>query len=177
MEPGGIEPPSRNSQQAASTCIVVCLILTFRRQATACERSSPRKFNPAPLRRQRRTSLLFVALQSPQASGRRTWLRFRQPDGPARSRSDQRCDRWHLKFCTWFNEANVHLDMPPQAFPVRSIPVGPNCQRTRYFSLWSAYGLSADEEAVASPAGPAQAPQWLSRIGRGAACWRGEQRN
>ena len=37
---------------------------------------------------------------------------------------------WQLKLCTFFYEANVLLGMPQQAFPIRSIPFGPCCQRS-----------------------------------------------
>jgi Phage integrase family len=41
MEPGGIEPPSRDSQQYASTSVVICLISTLHREMTPCASIQP----------------------------------------------------------------------------------------------------------------------------------------
>jgi len=64
MEPGGIEPPSRCSALAASTCIVADLCLgpgTARDGISRCPAWV--RFNPPPLRRQGRTSPLVICPQ------------------------------------------------------------------------------------------------------------------
>ena len=41
MEPGGIEPPSRNRPRSASTCVVICLISASHREMTPCALAQP----------------------------------------------------------------------------------------------------------------------------------------
>lgn len=121
MEPGGIEPPSRDSQQSASTRVVTGLISTAGRAATPFLWSSLGDF----LLRRAETPLWSQpdVFQTPpyRALGgiRRSLIRLR----------GHNCACCQLLCVRAFYEASTPLDARRQAFPVRSIPIGPGCER------------------------------------------------
>ena len=134
VEPGGIEPPSRDSQHDASTRVFADLISIVQSASDSipaiqsqcflirgrCDATVGRSRIPCTPSRARDDLAEHVTA-------------ITQPGGPARSRSDQRQSRWHLWFCTLFYEACVHLDAPRHTSHVRSKPVGPSCQRSAAF--------------------------------------------
>lgn len=111
MEPGGIEPPSRDSQQDASTRVFDYLISASHRESTPCVSAQP-LVTSSPARQ-----------EAPRAD---------QPDNhdlPPHRASSERSEaklgrECELRFGSYvlraFYEASTPLDAPHQAFPIRS---------------------------------------------------------
>ncbi len=121
MEPGGIEPPSRDRRSGR--------FYVHSRRFHLDLRTTDDGLPPI----QSQKSL--TPLRCDAALGRA--LKFSRPThrgrvGRARGRvrqPERSCQCWQLWFCPWFNEANGHLDTPRQDAAVRSKPIGPDCQR------------------------------------------------
>ncbi len=131
MEPGGFEPPSRDSRQVASTCVVDGLISAAGRTSTPSERPSPGIY----LIRRRQGGAIgracwSFALMSPQASGLKT--RLRSGSQGDRREADPTSDCIIVgNYCCarCLTRPTCNLDTRPQTFPVRSIPVGPRLSK------------------------------------------------
>jgi len=63
MEPGGFEPPCRNSQSVASTRLVTALISAWGRPVTTFPNPARVSFNPLPPEHQRWAILLIIRCQ------------------------------------------------------------------------------------------------------------------
>lgn len=124
MEPGGIEPPSRDSQQDASTRVVDRLISASHRGSTPCALAQPLETSSTARQEAPRADQPDDRDLPPhRASGGRSEACIRPP---------LRTAVRQLLCLRDFYEAITPLDAPHQAFPIRSNAISaPGFQRAR----------------------------------------------
>ena len=121
MEPGGIEPPSRDSQQDASTRVVAGLISPSERAATPSPQASLRKIS--------RRSTETLPWRQPDVFRTPPYRALRGVRRGLIRLREHNCACCQLLCVRAFDEASTPLDAQHPAFPVRSIPIGPTYQR------------------------------------------------